>query len=130
MKSAELKKLIKPLIRECLTEIFAEIQLEKIVEGVIAEQMKARPRSSKSFSEEVLVEHKEPVRQEPTSEERKEMMMERLGISEQEWRTMYSDTAESDNPILSGDDSDKPELVSENVLRQSGLYKDYSKFVP
>lgn len=129
MKSQDLKKLIKPIIRECLTEIFAEIQLEKIVEGVIAEQMKARPRS-KSFSEEVLVEHKEPVRQEPTPEERKQMMTDRLGISEQEWRTMYSDTAESDNPILSGDDSDKPELVSESVLRQSGLYKDYSKFVP
>lgn len=129
MKKAELKKVIKPLIRECLTEIFAEIQLEKIVEGVIAEQMKARSRS-KSFSEEVLVESREPVQQEPSPEERKEMMMKRLGISEDEWRDMYQDTARSDNPILTGDDSDKPELVSESVLRQTGLYRDYSKFVP
>jgi hypothetical protein len=56
-------------------------------------------------------------------------MMARLGISEEEWRTMYSDTASSDNPILTGDDSDKPELVSESVLRESGLMRDYSKFV-
>lgn len=126
MKSKDLKKMIKPLIRECLTEIFAEIQLEKIVKGVMSEQSIRKP-ASRSFTEEVLA---ESVPSQVTAENRKRQVMDKLGISEEEWRTMYSDTDESDHPILSGDESDSPELVSENVLRQSGLLKDYSKFLP
>jgi hypothetical protein len=120
MKPKDLKKLIKPIIRECLTEIFMEMNLEAIVESVI-ESRKPEPRQP--FIP-VLSEQREE-----SPEERREKMKARLGISEDEWKSVYGDTYEDagSNPILSGEE--KPEYVPENVLRESGLMKDYSRFV-
>ena len=127
MKKSEIKKLIKPLIRECLTEIFMEMKLETIVENVLKEHVKKGPQ--KKFSNEVLIEDvSPPAVSDVNPEQLKSQMINKLGISEEEWKNMYSDIAESDNPIMMGDDNSKPELVSESALRQAGLFRDYSKF--
>jgi hypothetical protein len=128
MKKKDLKRLIKPMIRECLAEIFMEMNLETIVEGVVRRQIKTRPHAP-LMTESVIPEAAPAPKPPASSQDQKKLMRERLGISEEEWKTMYSDTAESDNPVLTGDDNGNSELVSENALRQSGLYKDYSKFV-
>ena len=54
-------------------------------------------------------------------------MREKYGIDDNTWEAFYADTVESDNPVLTNEE--KPERVSENVLRQSGLYKDYSRHI-
>lgn len=126
MKAKDLKKMLKPLVRECLTEIFAEMKLETIVEGVVKKAAPIRgPSLSAALSNEpqprVVNEQRKP---EITDEEKREMLQKRLGISDAEWKAVYAGTEPLDN-----DDSGKPELVSESVLQQSGLMKDYSKFV-
>lgn len=126
MKKSDLKKMIKPLVRECLTEIFAEMKLESIVEGVV---QKAAPSRGPSVRDAMGVKPQPQVVQEQrqaeiSEEERKDMLKRRLGIDENEWRAMYEGTQPLDE-----DDTGKPELVSESTLRQSGLMKDYSKFV-
>lgn len=133
MNSRDLKKIMKPLIRECLTEIFAEMKLESIVEGVVQKSSPLRGSSlgatlnsfteSETVENQRLTEERVAAKVEITGAEKKDMLKRRLGIDENEWRAMYQGT----EPI--SDEDDGPELVSESALRQAGLMKDYSKFV-
>lgn len=129
MKKSDLKKMIKPLVKECLTEIFAEMHLETIVEGVVNKRHKKPHNSRHSLNGLPSVLEEAPSQPpEISAEEKKAMIMEKLGIDDQVWSNIYSDTADSENPVLTGED--KPELVSERDLQSSGLLKeDYSKFL-
>ena len=122
MKKNDLKKVIKPLIRECLTEIFMEMNLEHIVEGVM-KKTEFAPKTSepKVVTESREVPPRQPQQLDESPEERRQRVMSKFGVSDIDW-------AEGTEPL---DDSDEgnPELVSEEILRQTGLYKDYSKFV-
>lgn len=125
MNKKDLKKVIKEMVRESLLEIFAEMKLETIVEQVVKKQgVVKRPVSASSTLREEL--NSTP---RLSKEEVRKKMMENIGVDEDTWANIYEDTATSDNPILGGDDSDKPELVSESALKESGLFRDYSKFV-
>jgi len=126
VKSKDLKKMLKPLVRECLTELFAEMKLESIVEGVIKKSSLTRgPSLSEALGRESQSQVVQEQRQvELTTEEKRDMLQKKLGISDDEWRSMYAGTEPLDE-----NDSGGPELVSESVLHQAGLMKDYSKFV-
>jgi len=61
-----------------------------------------------------------------------------LGISEDTWKSVYADTMQSDNPILTEEHipqpgetppPDRPELVSESAMEQFGFMRDFSKHV-
>ena len=126
MKKNELKKVIKEIVRESLMEIFAEMKLESIVENVVRKNVEfSKPVSTRSMAEVLSPEVSQPSRQE-LSPERK-LIMEKIGVDDSAWNTVYADTIDSDNSIITGEE--KPELVSEGTLRQAGLLKDYSKFV-
>jgi hypothetical protein len=131
VKKSDLKKVVKQLVRESLVEIFAEMRLETIVESAVKKHVSSAPAVApqRRSITEVLGPDEVPAQPKPSKEELRAQMMDKLGIDDAEWRAIYADTADSDNPVLTGDDSGKPELVSESALRQSGLFRDYSKFV-
>lgn len=129
MKKSDLKKMIKPLIRECLAEIFMEMNLETIVENVVNRTRARSPEVRRTYEPEVIVEQAHvapappPPQPQESPEERRARMMRKLGVSEAEWASMYAGT----EPL--SEDVGGPEIVSEEVLRESGLFRDYSKFV-
>jgi hypothetical protein len=129
MKKSELKQVVKHLVRESLIEIFAEMKLETIVESAVKKHIKTSSpvtTNKRSIAEALEV---APSSAPVSKEDMRQKMMETMGVDEDTWRNIYEDTAESDNPVLTGDDSDRPELVSEAKLKSSGLMRDYSKFV-
>lgn len=130
MQKSELKVLIKQLVRESLTEIFAEMRLESIVEGVL------KKHQSVVLSEDAEEEPIRPTRPKEDSSVKKRRLMEALG-GEEMWNNVYGDIEES-NPILSNRSAsgapvpgavDGTEYVKEADLREAGLFKDYSRFV-
>jgi hypothetical protein len=129
--SKDLKKIIKPLIKECLLEIFAEMKLESIVENVVQKH-----QSNYSIAEQVI---ERPMVKPAKKSVDKRSLMKAIGVDESTWANIYDDTLNSGNQILSeaGRNSapksemtfDDTELVSESILEQAGLLKDYSKFI-
>lgn len=128
MKNKDLKLVIKQLVRESLTEIFAEIQLEKIVETVMEKQMKTLIKEVKPS-----VAHK--VVSEPA---RRQSLLSQVMFNEEDQSSWYgkaqikeSVTAPAPNPYAEPDpiSSQRREHVSEEALQQSGLLKDYSRFL-
>lgn len=130
MNKKELKYLIKEMVRESLTEIFAEMKLESIVEGV----MKKQTRPSSRLNEEVQ-ERPAPVRQ-PIQRPKpavaiKEQVIKNLGVTDDEWSSIYADIDTSKLPPGMGSSGghENPELVTEGQLEQLGLMRDYSEFL-
>lgn len=112
------------MVRESLTEIFAEIHLEKIVEGVISNQ-----RQGSTLVESISSEQK---RNNLTSGHKPQTseLKKKLGISEQEWQTFYSNIGE--NTIKKEETIDPKanrQYVSEKLLESNGLMKDYSHLI-
>jgi hypothetical protein len=133
MDKKELKKLVKPLIRECLTEIFAEMNLEKIVEGVVN-------RSPKTMQTKLMNNVPSPPKQVNNLSNSKpkindSSLRQALNINESEWQNIYGDII--DNPRLLAEHSktdrqiaeENKESVPEDVLDNVGLMRDYSKFI-
>jgi hypothetical protein len=133
MDNKELKKLVKPLIRECLTEIFAEMNLEKIVEGVVN-------RSPKTMQTKLMNNVPSPPKQVNNLSNSKpkindSSLRQALNINESEWQNIYGDII--DNPRLLAEHSktdrqiaeENKESVPEDVLDNVGLMRDYSKFI-
>lgn len=140
MEKRELKKVIKEMVRDAMTEIFAEIQLESIVKKVVNENKTvSSPRPTRSgpslreasqvpLNESVEPQQARPV-QPPAPKFDKDALRAKIGIDEDTWKNIYSDTAESDNPVLTGEQGGNPEFVAEEDLVEAGLMKDYSKFI-
>lgn len=60
----------------------------------------------------------------------RERMLKAVGASDDVWRGIYEDTIESGNPLLtSSEEEGEGELVSEHLLQESGLMRDYSKHI-
>jgi hypothetical protein len=126
----DLKKLLKPYVKECLIEVLAEMKLETMVENVVSKKI-PNPNLASRFSvrDTVVVENAQP--KEKFTPDKKKIIIEKLVGGNDMWKDIYENTAQSNNPILDDtDNSDtKPELVPEHVLESMGLMKDYSKFV-
>ena len=127
MDSKDLKKVIKQLVKESLTEIFAEMKLETIVETVLDKKIHEvkENKNNKVLEENYDISES---RQNTNSNELKEIVKKRLAIDENEGKNIYGNIDLERNPIVKGQDTN-PELVSKEQLVQSGLYRDYSKFV-
>lgn len=159
MNEKEVKKVIKAYVREALVEIFAEMNLETIVENAVKKTAVAGVGSSKSaapsvaqpvakpplsirevYSRHADVEEENPYSpQSPartmssngkTPEERRKIIMQKIGTMDDVWKDIYADTASRGSPILDGDAAPADaELVSEADLAKLGLMKDYSKHI-
>lgn len=135
MNNKELKSLIKEMVRESLTEIFVEMKLESIVENVISKSVRSSSRLTERNQTETVEET--PVYSPPKIKPRnnavlRENLRKKLGVSEDQWETIYGDISDS-NPILSSNSSlnenTNPEFVPESTLEETGLMKDYSRFL-
>lgn len=123
MNKKELKSLIKEIVRESLTEIFVEMKLESIVEGVVRKQkpvMTAEARAPQQQQEQPRP------RPQPKPQADKAALRENLiknvGVSEDEWKNIYSDINPEKLPPSGGaNQQENPEFVSENDLRRLGL---------
>lgn len=135
MDKKDLKNAIKPLVRECLTEIFAEMQLEKIVENVVTKTLpKQREEVVPEFSMKQTASERLPVTKVASSVNKRKLIEEKLGVNDEVWKNIYADTATSANPILESNNNSAEnvadtELVPESVLESMGLMKDYSKHI-
>ena len=124
MNQKELKSVIKQLVRESLTEIFAEMKLESIVEGVI--------KKNNSVSRDTGSAPARPITesvQHDDSANMRSKIREMVGADDSEWADIYKDTVENGHAILDNDEGSNPEFVSESLLQKHGLMKDYSKFM-
>lgn len=133
MNNKELKSVIKEMVRQSLVEIFAEMKLESIVEGVMERSSSKVTRSR--LSEVVSREEEAPARPQPRpptrqKEQIRESLRKKLHISDSEWSNIYEGIA-LDNPIVTGQTAGNfnEESVSEEQLEEIGLMKDYSKFI-
>jgi hypothetical protein len=130
----DLKKIIKEYVRQCLKEILAEQFIENVVKDVISENFLQASRPS-SFKDSVLQENNtENVEQSKEEmEERKKMILNKVidGGEVNPYASIFEDTLNSNNSILTEgkNDSDRQEIVSEAALRESGLFKNYDKFL-
>lgn len=152
----DLKRIIKSLVRESLAEIFVEMNLKEIVQESIrshVDVMKVTESPVASYQVPVMNQAgyhpamgagapmpaqpqatpyagaapmQAPIQADTGAQ--RSLLRERLGVSEDEWRDIYSDTADSENPIILNDGGTEPELVSEEQLRAAGLYQDFSRF--
>ena len=120
------------MVRESLTEIFAEIQLESIVEGVI-NKTKTNPKTHKRSLSEIYNQPEEEEMSKPTLiresktsiEDRKEKAKRMLGITDDTWNEVYANI-KPNNPVLTGATETTVELAPESVLKEKGLLRDYS----
>jgi len=143
MNKASLKKVVKEMVRDSITELFAEMHLESIVKKVVSEGSAATRRTPKhrrpTLREASQVPFDAPLPDAPPAPSapaqasnglNKEGLRERMNIDEDVWRDIYADTAESDNPVLTGEEGGgSVETAPEGELRKAGLMKDYSKFI-
>jgi hypothetical protein len=140
MDKKELKNTIKEIVRESLLEIFAEMHLESIVKNVVKEQTfvntvvqkVSRPIQEQTApapaARRVVTESVED--REAAKQKEKEALKKRMGISEDEWKNIYSTVdPRTVAQVASSAANENPELVSEEKLKQTGLYRDYSKFI-
>jgi hypothetical protein len=133
MNNKELKAVIKEMVRQSLTEIFAEMKLESIVEGVMQRgSSRSRLTDAVYRDEEAPVQRQQP-RPQPSrqKEQIRESLRKKLHISDSEWTGIYGDI-QPDNPIVTGQTGGgnfNQESVSEQQLEEIGLMKDYSKFI-
>lgn len=141
MDKKELKSLIKQMVRESLLEVFAEINLSKLVENAVSKKLSNVSRKnvveavedkSQYSLKKQLVEQKETTQDSPSLQEQKQKVREELhkkyGISKDEFQMIYGNIAEN-NPILTDAKVDDQEKVSESTLLNSGLMRDFSKFL-
>jgi len=129
----ELKEIIKHYVRETLIEVLAESKIQTIVESAIKNvQAPAElelPRSS--YAE--IISPKKP--HSSLVSNRKNRVLDELRLPPSAWASVYEDTANSGNSILSSDRhhadaSPEVELVSENTMEDMGLMNyDFSKFI-
>jgi hypothetical protein len=125
-----LKKILKPLIRECLTELFAEMNIERIVEGVISRQPTRKAAPSIQEERELLPgPAMRSAKPSLSSEDKRKMLIEKMGVVDDVWKDIYADTAANGNPVLEDEGTGKPEYVTEDQLAKLGLMKDYSKHI-
>jgi hypothetical protein len=128
MDKKELKKIVKQMVQESIAEVFLQLNLETLIEGAIKRTMKQQQPSRviKTESPATLVESKKSAPREEIRSKIKQL----VSPDESEWASIYEDTAKHGSPILEGEDgSDRPELVPESLLQESGLLRDFSKFV-
>jgi len=123
MNKVELKSVIKQLVRESLTEIFAEMNLQTIVEQSVKKNLSNITQNTPTIREQVY-EQKPKV-----SVDKRKKMMESMGVTDDVWRSIYADTASSANPIIEGNDMPNNPEIPASVLEETGLLKDYSKFL-
>lgn len=124
MNKKQLKTMIREMVKESLLEIFAEMKLETIVEHEVRKQKELNIIPERTNKINKVTQSSQPSRA-----ELKQTLKEAIGISDDLYSDIYSDTVGSENPLLNGTENEKPELVSEDTLRQCGLMKDYSRFV-
>jgi len=127
----DLKKLLKPYVRECLIEVLAEMKLQTMVENVVSKKIPNPISPSRLSVKDTIMTEEDQKPKEKLTPDKKKIIIERLVGGNDMWKDIYENTAQSNNPILDDtDNSDtKPELVPEHVLESMGLMKDYSKFV-
>lgn len=124
MNKKELKSLIKEMVRESLTEIFVEMKLENIVEGVVRKQKPVVMAEARQqpIQQEQPARQKRPAPQVDTKQALRENLIKNVGISEDEWKNIYSDVNLDKLPPSGGaNQMENPEFVSENDLRRLGL---------
>jgi hypothetical protein len=126
MNKKQLKTLIKEMVRESLTEIFVEMKLESIVENVVRQQ--APIRTASAVSHEVIenprrtIAERTVVNTQPNRTELRENLKKNLGVSDDEWRNIYSDVnMEKLPPSGAVSANENPEFVSEDDLRALGF---------
>lgn len=145
MDEKALKKILKPLIRECIAELFVEMNLQTIVENAVkktttnpvqaTKKTTSNPMSIKEVyrpeAEEELSPGPAIRNMKPSSDEKRKIIMEKIGAMDNSmWKDIYADTATRGSPILEGDAAAaNPNEVSEDQLARLGLMKDYSKHI-
>lgn len=139
--SNKIKKIVKHYVRESLMEIFAEMHLESIVEGVVNKQQVENFQPKQRMAQ-----YESPPRPTPRRTNLHEIMdvgsdhysdfedktksrAEQLGISNEDFSAIYADTIKSNNPILNAGGEEPPEVPIE-ALESLGLAKDYSQYLP
>ena len=132
MNKKELKSLIKEVVKETMAEMMLEMNFSNIIEGALSKGLSV-PVAAKTQLNEEKRNITEPLRYATPPTKPKTDLRKKLGISENEWKNVYADIAESDSPILEenngANSQPKPPEVSVNDLAEAGLYKDYSKFL-
>ena len=142
MQNKELKSVIKQLVRESLVEIFVEMNLQTIVEGVVKSQLSQVkeikepkrasdvpvPKLSKSIRDLYMEQEEDSNPYTSVEAPKRSNILD--SVKDSTLRSVLSDTLNSNNPILNesaSENSSKPELVPEHVLESAGLMKDYSR---
>jgi len=114
----DLKKLLKPYVRECLIEVLAEMKLQTMVENVVSKKIPNPISPSRLSVKDTIMTEEDQKPKEKLTPDKKKIIIERLVGGNDMWKDIYENTAQSNNPILDDtDNSDtKPELVPEHVL--------------
>jgi len=131
MNKKQLKQAIKPLVRECLTEIFAEMRLESIVESVV----RRNTVSVKGSRQQTAPPPQPRQSQVPSSDSVINEIRQRMALSKEELASAYGESAAIYEGVapraMLEEEGTNPEHVPESKLRQPGsiLNRDFSKFL-
>ncbi len=143
MDKKELKSVIKEMVRQSLMEIFAEMHLETIVEGVVRKQKPVTAPMKRQLREQFVQEEEEevptprqaaPAPKVDTAKQKavmKEELRKKLGVSDDVWKMYYSDIDPTKLPpgASSPGANENPESAPEELLEAAGLMRDYSDFL-
>lgn len=121
MKTTELKKVIRSMVRECVHELLAEKYIERSINEMASTKKKLR--ESVAYAEPVKPKKK------PAPTLTREEMARKYNLDEDgPMVDIFQDTM-STNPVINGEDKDPPGTVSERVMEKSGIMsKDWTKY--
>jgi hypothetical protein len=137
MNDKQLKVLIKEMVRQSLLEIFAEMKLESIVEGVIKKQ--STPSRTIKEGVQARETNKEDNSAAMIALKRKREMLDKLQVNKSPISGILKETLEesadeilkeSRAPRHTAPQQDDPSPLSESDLEELGLFgKDFSQHI-
>lgn len=121
------KKELKILIKECMAELMLEMKFEQIIESALVRSSKS---STSSLNENVAPQSRPRPQPKQQPQQPKINLKEKMKISDSEWNSIYA-SVDQNSPIMTESKTGQhnPEFVSEDVLEDTGLLRDYSKFL-
>jgi len=153
MKTNQLKKIIKQLVKESLNEVLLENYVNSTVKKAINEHMlklsSTQPKSHSKPLNENITPKPQPKKTPPiiSEQRRKELLSKIVGNDDgsdhysqpakkmDQYSDIFEDTINSDHPLITGEDTGRDDpsgpvkQIPEEVLEQSGLMdKDWSRY--
>jgi hypothetical protein len=134
MKSTELRKLIRSMVRECVNELLAEKYIEHSIHEISG--TKKKPTLQETVMPETVpasaclppaVTSKLLPKQKPTIT--RDELIRRYNLTQDEpMMEIFQDTATT-NPALNGEEIDPPGTITEGMMEKSGIMtKDWTKY--